>query len=67
MEFVVAIVALLLIGGAALAIYEKIKGRTVLEHDLSQEGPQTEADREALRANDVLIGKTMTGGMDGYH
>ncbi len=54
MEIVFLIVGGLFLIGAGLALYEWRKGRTILKHDLNATGPQSEADREAIRAEDAL-------------
>ncbi|MEO0356792.1 MAG: hypothetical protein AAF386_00610 [Pseudomonadota bacterium] len=53
MDFVVYIFGALFVVGGGIAIYERRTKRTLLEHDLNQLGAQSEADREAVRAQDT--------------
>lgn len=51
MDIIGVIVALVLIAGVAIAIYERRKKTTLLKHDFNQaNNEQTEADRELERS-----------------
>lgn len=62
MEIFVGAIALLAILGAGLAIYEWRKGKSVLRHDLSRGGPQSEADRETIRSQEAVRNRTFLDG-----
>ena len=47
----------LFVTGVGLAIWERRKKRTLLAHDLNATGPQSEADRQAIRTADEMAGR----------
>lgn len=59
MEVFVAIIIGLAVIGVGLAIFERRKGIVIVDETVP--GQQTEADREMMRANDVLRGKGFDG------
>ncbi|WP_300031807.1 hypothetical protein [uncultured Roseobacter sp.] len=45
------------VAGVSIAIWERRKKRTLLAHDLNAAGPQTEADRQAIRTVHEMTGR----------
>lgn len=64
MEFLLGLIVLLLVAGVVLSIRQWRTGRGRLIDERVQ-GPQTEADRERIRAEDIAITRNNTGGADG--
>ena len=58
MEVIAGILALLALVGVVLAIYERRKGISWV--DERTPAPQTEADRDAIRAEDATRSRTMS-------